>query len=1033
MAGETAHPRVHPRTHDLSSLLPTFGLKSFRPGQGDIIQAVAAGQDVMCVMPTGGGKSLCFQLPTLAREGITIVVSPLIALMKDQVDSLRTRGIAADILNSTQTLGEQSEVMDRMTRGDVELVYVAPERLRNSRFLELIRRCKVTLLAIDEAHCVSEWGHDFRPDYSRLGTFRKRYLPGVQTIALTATATPMVRNDVIESLGLTDPKTFVTGFARTNLQFSVETIKTDREKQEALVRFLNEQEGAGIVYCATRKGCEEVAEYLTENISRPTTVYHAGLESELRRRVQEAFMAGRFPIIVATNAFGMGIDKSDIRSVVHYNMPGTLEAYYQEAGRAGRDGLNSHCRLLFAYQDRYLQEFFIESRYPSRETVQKVHRYLLSRTEDPIELTLDQVRDAIGVKDSSESIGTAETLLSRAGVLRRMDAASNHIMVRIDSDAPTMLDFLPRDSKRRRQVMAAVEKFVGRRRGEDVFIRPDRLTEATGLDRTRLTNVLRELRSLKAFDYVPPFRGRAIHLRDRETKFDDLQIDFDELDRRKAAEMEKLESVISFARTGSCRQSVILRYFGEINPTDCGSCDRCDDSAQASSSPDGIAPSIVPEGVEPQMLLRGLQVVLSGITRMHGRFGRNLVAQMLCGSKNQKLQGLRLDRLSTYGMLGTLKQNEIVEVIDVLSQAGLVETVEVEQRRPTIQITEAGRRVMHRKDPVPASVRLTFPLAKKLALAAARIEAGDVQTSSAGTDESEEQTDVSRQPATQPVLNEALRSEVAERLKRWRRKMSAALDTPAYRVLTNAVIERLSQQLPQSTAALESVNGIGPATIEQLRYDLVELITQAVTEFSQTQSSHNQSSHNQSSHNQSSHNQSSHNQSSQIPSGDPGGDDRSTQVREKNGLPRNDVHDVDDVDDVDNVDQAMDERNAHRGPAQDEFQVDLENNFDDDLPDDLDDDLSSNPTIDFADETSGEFDDESSAGAVGPLVHSDAYWTWRLFRDGYGAAQIAQIRDRDVDQLVQDLKSAMEEGLDVSRSWLLDPDFGAQARDKFEN
>src|SRR6056297_235717 len=222
-------------TADLDSLLPRFGLSRFRPGQREVIEAVAAGEDVMCVMPTGGGKSLCYQLPTLAREGTTIVVSPLIALMKDQVDTLRRGGIAAQLINSTLTLREQEEAMEAMVRGELELLYVAPERLRNGRFLERLAESRITLLAIDEAHCVSEWGHDFRPDYARLGNVRQRYLNGLQTIALTATATPMVRDDICAMLGLQSPRVFVTGFARTNLSFGVTQSKTEAEKDEQLI------------------------------------------------------------------------------------------------------------------------------------------------------------------------------------------------------------------------------------------------------------------------------------------------------------------------------------------------------------------------------------------------------------------------------------------------------------------------------------------------------------------------------------------------------------------------------------------------------------------------------------------------------------------------------------------------------------------------------------------------------------------------------------------------------------------------------
>lgn len=813
-------------TADPTTLLQRFGLTSFRPGQRDVVDAIAAGHDVMCVMPTGGGKSLCYQLPSLARSGTTIVVSPLIALMKDQVDTLRSLGIAAKLINSTLSVHEQADVMAEMAAGELDLVYVAPERLRNTRFLEACAAAGVSLLAIDEAHCVSEWGHDFRPDYSRLGRFRKKYLNNVQTIALTATATPLVRDDVIQILGLEKPKTFVTGFARTNLRFGVTSSKTDTEKNESLVNFLKQQDGAGIIYAATRKRCEEIAEWLPEQIGRPIGVYHAGLDPGQRRDVQDEFMSGRLSAIVATNAFGMGIDKSDIRFVAHYNMPGSLEAYYQEAGRAGRDGKDSQCQLMFSYSDRYIQEFFIENRYPSRETVKKVYEYLLTREEDPIELTLEQIREAIGVKDGSEAIGTSQTLLAKAGVLRRLDPNTNYAMLRIDSDAPTLLDFLPREAKLRRKVMTAIERVVGRRRHEDVFVTPARLSELAGVKKDQLTRTLRELRRLRSFDYVPPFRGRAVHFTDRDQPFDRLQIDFDELAGRKAAEVEKLEAVIAFARTAGCRQRVILSYFGETEADNCGTCDRCKPADGSIGRGSDVSLSTEMKGVDSVALLRGVRVVLSGVTRMHGRFGKNLVAQMLCGSKNKKLQQWRLDRLSTYGLLSDLKQSEVVAVMDALTEGGLLEQKEVEERRPTIHITDIGREVMMGTRTLPPSVRMAFPMAKRLASASRAIESGDVQTQSAGTDAVDDQ-DTDTAP---PTADENRTAELLETLKRWRRKTAAALGMPAYRVLTNATMDRVAEAAPQTTTELESIAGIGPGTIEQFGYDIVELIRSAMTE-----------------------------------------------------------------------------------------------------------------------------------------------------------------------------------------------------------
>ena len=355
---------------NLDALLPRFGLSTFRPGQREVIATVLAGKDCLCVMPTGGGKSLCYQLPALALDGLTLVVSPLIALMKDQVDQLQARGFPVTFINSTLPVEEQYDRLDRVAAGEFRLAYVVPERFRSSRFLEAVRAVGLKLLAVDEAHCISQWGHDFRPDYARLGYFR-RMLGNPTTIALTATATDVVRRDIVEHLALNEPRTFITGFARENLFYEVLSPRTDREKAEMLVKFLRETPGTGIIYASTRKRTEEVAEIIGQQTPRRAAVYHAGLPPDERRATQEAFMSGRCEVIAATNAFGMGIDKADVRFVVHYNLPGSLEAYYQEAGRAGRDGKPSRCVMLYHGGDRYIQEFFIENSYPGPDVIRE--------------------------------------------------------------------------------------------------------------------------------------------------------------------------------------------------------------------------------------------------------------------------------------------------------------------------------------------------------------------------------------------------------------------------------------------------------------------------------------------------------------------------------------------------------------------------------------------------------------------------------------------------------------------------------------
>ena len=358
----------------LELLKTHFGYDTFLPLQEDIIGAVMAGRDSFALMPTGGGKSLCYQLPAMARPGLTLVVSPLIALMKDQVDALQANGIPAGFINSTQTQAEFSQVVKRVRGDEIKLLYVAPERATESRFFEFLGTLDVGLIAIDEAHCVSEWGHEFRPAYRELASLR-RACPSAPIIALTATATRQVRADILSQLGLREPQTFISSFNRPNLTYSV--VPKERDLSSLLDLMEKYRGESAIIYCGSRKATEEMAQTLTER-GFSAEAYHAGLEPDVRRATQERFIRDRTPVVVATIAFGMGINKPDVRLVVHHDLPKSIESYYQETGRAGRDGLPSECVLYYSYAGKSRQEFFInqieddEERERARQRLEQV-------------------------------------------------------------------------------------------------------------------------------------------------------------------------------------------------------------------------------------------------------------------------------------------------------------------------------------------------------------------------------------------------------------------------------------------------------------------------------------------------------------------------------------------------------------------------------------------------------------------------------------------------------------------------------------
>jgi ATP-dependent DNA helicase RecQ len=403
-----------------------FGFREFREPQNEVISEILAGHDVFVVMPTGGGKSLCYQLPAILMDGVTIVVSPLVALMKDQVDSLVSRGLAATLINSTISTSEQQERIRRMRDGQYRLVYIAPERFRSRSFLRALGQVTIALFAVDEAHCMSQWGHDFRPDYFRLTKVLDE-LGRPQVAAFTATATPDVRSDIVDRLGLSEPKIFVAGFARPNLRFVVTEITSESQKYERL-RELISRHRTGIVYCATRKRVDQVSDNL-ESWGVRLTRYHGGIDDDAREAAQNRFTQNDCDVVVATNAFGMGIDRADLRFVAHFDIPGSLEAYYQEAGRAGRDGEPAECELLFSYADTRVQEFFIEGNNPSIDLIRRLY-LLLGRLANEAGEVVMPIRDLAARLDNDNNdmaVRSALTILDRHGIIDRYDIPGRRV------------------------------------------------------------------------------------------------------------------------------------------------------------------------------------------------------------------------------------------------------------------------------------------------------------------------------------------------------------------------------------------------------------------------------------------------------------------------------------------------------------------------------------------------------------------------------------------------------------------------------
>src|SRR5215470_1515889 len=429
---------------DLTGLLrERFGFAEFRPAQQQVIDKVMAGANVLAVMPTGSGKSLCYQLPALALPGLTLVVSPLIALMKDQVDQLNRLGLPATLINSTVSREQQRSRLEQAITGKIKLLYIAPERFQSDDFRAGLARAKVSLVAIDEAHCVSLWGHDFRPDYLKLRSII-RELKSPAVLALTATATPAVRRDILAQLGIEGATEVVSGFDRPNLYLEVREVATTAEKLRSIVE-LARWAHLGIVYAGTRKNVEEIHASL-RRAGLETAAYHAGLTVPERRSVQERFMKSSKCVIVATNAFGMGIDRSHVRFVVHADIPDSVEAYYQEVGRAGRDGEPARCLLLFNYADKWIPEFFIDSSHPPADILKYVFAKLCRAGSREIVgeswLRIAATRD--------HRFHASIALLSRFGYVEKIHTADGRGVRILKSDDPALrgLNFQELESRR---------------------------------------------------------------------------------------------------------------------------------------------------------------------------------------------------------------------------------------------------------------------------------------------------------------------------------------------------------------------------------------------------------------------------------------------------------------------------------------------------------------------------------------------------------------------------------------------------------
>lgn len=749
----------------LEALKKYFGHKSFRFSQEKIINAILNSENVLAVLPTGAGKSICYQIPALISENFSIVISPLIALMKDQVDSLNKKENVAVFINSTIEYYEIEKILNEISYNKYKILYLAPERLENINFVERIKKLNPTFLFVDEAHCISEWGHNFRPSYRKIKDFID-YLGIKNVSAFTATATPEVIKDIVEQLKLKEPKIFVEGFERENLHLNVIQIKNKKEKVVELIR---RYKTPAIIYTSSRKNAEEVSEYLQLNKIK-SAFYHAGMNSIERKHTQEDFINDKISVIVATNAFGMGIDKKDIRMVIHYNIPSSIENYYQEIGRAGRDGKDSYIFLLFDPNDIKIQQYFISNSYPDQELIIKIYNGICnfanvaigSKTDKDILINSDYLSVICNREISRGLLNASLKILEDGGYIKILSEFDKKYFLNFNLSPQKLRELTKniKDEFKQKVILLLIREYGSALFNSRTKISLQDIAAELDSSEEEVNDVLISLQKSGIATYEKPSEKDAIKL--TQTRVKHLNLDYKKINDKYFNAQKKLEQMIDYVYTNDCRFKYILKYFGEdVSNYSCNKCDHCNNENQL--------PEASVQYLQEIILLTIYEYIESG---EEGIKETDLINTLIGKTKSEKLR-----KISTFNVCVNHSKSDLLNVIQYLFSHSLIKRDLFSGHK--LLLTNKGK---------------DFLLKQNLI-----------------TEKTEQN-------------NYEENIELYHLLKEVRAKAANKFNQPKYLICSDEVLRKIAMNKPQSIAELLSINGFNERMFNKIGEELLQTI-----------------------------------------------------------------------------------------------------------------------------------------------------------------------------------------------------------------